>query len=67
MADLREQAGEEFGAGFRGELYTPTDEGYDDARQIYNAVFDKRPGMVARCADEADVISVVRIEMNRLL
>lgn len=60
MVDLREQAGEEFSAGFRGELYAPTDEGYDVARKIYNAMIDRRPGLVARCRDEADVISVVK-------
>ena len=42
MADLREQAGEEFVTGFRGELFVPSDEGYDEARAIYNAMIDRQ-------------------------
>ena len=47
MTNLREQAGEQFVTGFRGELFAPGDEGYDEARKIYNAMIDKRPGLVA--------------------
>ena len=65
MTDLREQAGEPFTAGFRGELYVPSDEGYDAARAIYNAMIDRHPGLVARCRDEADVISTVRLAAER--
>jgi hypothetical protein len=61
MTNLREQAGEQFETGFRGELYAPGDEGYDEARKIYNAMIDKRPGLIARCANVADVISAVNL------
>ena len=61
MTNLREQAGESFQGGFRGQLFAPGDEGYDEARKIYNAMIDKRPGLVARCADVADVISAVNL------
>lgn len=43
----------------RGELLRPADPGYDDARQLYNAMIDKRPQMIIRCADAADVIEAV--------
>lgn len=65
MADLREQAGEEFQAGFRGELYVPSDKGYDEARKIYNAMIDRRPGLIARCNDVADVISAVNLARDK--
>ncbi len=40
---------------FRGELITPADAAYDGARKVYNAMIDKRPALIARCADVADV------------
>jgi FAD/FMN-containing dehydrogenase len=43
----------------RGELIRPTDPGYDDARALYNGMIDKRPRLIARCADVADVIAAV--------
>ncbi|MGD8924667.1 MAG: FAD-binding protein, partial [Syntrophobacterales bacterium] len=50
---------EEFKASLRGELIQPSDEGYDDARSLYNAMIDKRPRLIARCADVADVMTAV--------
>lgn len=45
---------------FRGELIQPGDASYDSARKIYNAMIDKRPRLIARCSDVADVIAAVR-------
>jgi FAD/FMN-containing dehydrogenase len=44
----------------RGQLVRPEDAGYDDARAVYNAMIDKRPGAIAVCADVADVIACVK-------
>src|SRR5690606_34644959 len=46
-----------FAARFRGELIKPTDAGYDEARKLYNGVGDKRPCLIARCVDVADLIA----------
>ena len=46
-------------ASLRGELIQPGDEGYDAARKVYNAMIDKRPALIARCADVADIITAV--------
>jgi FAD/FMN-containing dehydrogenase len=46
-------------SGFRGQLIGPDDAGYDEARQVYNAMIDKRPALIARCADPGDVAKVV--------
>jgi hypothetical protein len=46
-------------AGFRGELIGPDDAGYDEARAVYNGMIDRRPRLIARCADTADVIAAV--------
>ena len=50
---------EGFRARLRGELVLPGDAGYDAARRVYNAMIDRRPALVARCADAADVIACV--------
>jgi hypothetical protein len=43
----------------RGDLIGPEDAGYDAARKVYNAMIDKRPRLIARCVDVADVIASV--------
>ena len=48
-----------FVAGFRGTTLTPGEDGYDDARTIYNASFERRPAVIARCRDTADAVAVV--------
>jgi FAD/FMN-containing dehydrogenase len=49
-----------FQEGFRGEVIQPADPGYDAARKVYNAMIDKRPAVIARCADIADIMTAVR-------
>lgn len=44
----------------RGELIEPADERYDAERQVYNAMIDRKPRMIVRCADLADVIASIR-------
>src|SRR5437870_1499023 len=43
----------------RGEVIGPDDPRYDEARQIHNAMNDKRPAAIARCMDTADVMAAV--------
>jgi len=40
---------------FRGELLADGDPGYDDARKVFNAAIDRRPGLIARCTGPDDV------------
>lgn len=44
---------------FSGELVSPGDEGYDEARTIWNAMVDERPALIARCTSTDDVVAVV--------
>jgi FAD/FMN-containing dehydrogenase len=46
-------------AQFRGDLIEPSDPRYEEARQLYNAMIDKRPRLIARCVDAGDVIAAV--------
>ena len=47
-------------SSFRGELIQAGDAGYESARKVYNGMIDKRPRLIARCADVADVMAAVR-------
>ena len=49
----------DFRAALRGSVLLPADAGYDEARHIWNAMIDKRPALIARCAGAADVIAAV--------
>src|SRR5437879_447894 len=46
-------------ARLRGEVIEPSDVRYDAARRVYNAMFDRHPRVIARCADVADVMACV--------
>ena len=50
---------DKFKTSLRGELIQRSDPRYDEARSLYNGMIDKRPLLIARCADVADVISAV--------
>jgi FAD/FMN-containing dehydrogenase len=47
-------------AGLQGRLLRPSDADYDAARQVWNGMVDKRPALIARCAETADVVECVR-------
>src|SRR3989442_14427800 len=49
------QALAEFPNELHGEIVRPQDEGYDDARKIWNAMIDRRPALIVRCRDAEDV------------
>jgi hypothetical protein len=46
---------DELKASFEGQLLTEADEGYEEARRVFNGCFDRRPALVARCISTADV------------
>jgi FAD/FMN-containing dehydrogenase len=49
------------GERLRGRLLRPGDDGYDDARTVWNARIDREPAAVARCAGVADVVAAVDV------
>ena len=53
------EAMQAFRAAFRGAILRAGDAGYDEARQIWNAMIDRRPALIARCTGTADVVAAV--------
>ena len=51
---------EELTNNLRGRVIQPDHQDYDEVRSLYNAMIDKRPAMIAQCANVADVINAVR-------
>jgi FAD/FMN-containing dehydrogenase len=45
--------------GFHGDLLSPQDPGYDDARRIWNGEIDRRPALIARCRTSSDVVAAL--------
>ncbi len=64
-ATLDEMALREFTAHIRGESIRPDDAGYDAARRVFNAMIDKYPALIVRCADVADVMRAVMFARER--
>lgn len=56
---MEQQAIDQLRNQLRGELIQPTDPGYEEARKVYNAMISRKPRLIARCADVADVIAAV--------
>jgi FAD/FMN-containing dehydrogenase len=48
-------------SSFTGDLLSPGDDGYEDARRIHNGMIDKRPALIARCRTTEDVVAAVNI------
>lgn len=45
---------------FRGALLRPGEEGYGEARRVWNGTIQRRPALIARCAGAGDVVEAVR-------
>jgi FAD/FMN-containing dehydrogenase len=50
---------------FRGALLRPGEEGYDEARRVWNGAIDRRPALIARPAGADDVATAVRFARER--
>jgi FAD/FMN-containing dehydrogenase len=46
---------------FNGDLIGPDDADYGDARSVWNAMIDKRPGVILRCTSTEDVVAAVKV------
>jgi hypothetical protein len=57
---LKETSVDELKGSLRGALLSAGDEGYEEARKIWNGMIDRRPALIVRCAGVSDVIGAVK-------
>ncbi len=58
---LDKAAVRELESSFAGEVVRPGDASYDERRAVWNGSIDRRPALIARCADLGDVIAAVKL------
>jgi FAD/FMN-containing dehydrogenase len=54
-------------SSFRGALLPPGEEGYEEARRVWNGAIDRHPALIARCAGADDVVEAMRFAREREL
>jgi FAD/FMN-containing dehydrogenase len=64
---LDDNSTQQLKATLRGRIIEPSDKDYDDARKVYNGMIHKRPRLIARCVDVADVIASVNFARENTL
>ncbi|KOC99573.1 FAD-linked oxidase [Vibrio parahaemolyticus] len=59
MKSLENTTMEHFKSHFQGDVVLPTDSNYDEVRQIWNGMIDRKPSLIARCKSADDVVMAV--------
>jgi FAD/FMN-containing dehydrogenase len=67
MTNLQARKIETLKGNFRGEVLLSRDNAYENARQIWNGMFDRRPAIIARCVGTSDVLNAVNFARDNNL
>src|SRR5262245_16752292 len=59
LATLNGETIREFQSRLQGHLVRPNDDGYDEARAVWNGMIDRHPALIVRCANVQDVVAAV--------
>jgi hypothetical protein len=60
MAEASEEVYSSLRRRFKGDLLRPGENGFEDARRVWNGMVARTPALIARCADISDVQNAVR-------
>src|SRR4051812_6324327 len=66
-AEISPEVLQSFRTAFKGPVLTPDAAGYDETRKIWNAMIDRRPGLIVRCTGTVDVVQAVRFAREHRL
>ena len=55
----------ELGKTFTRRVLRPVDPGYEEARKVHNGLVDKRPALIARCRDVADIADAIMVARDK--
>ena len=58
---LRQRIADELAGQFKGDIIGPDHAEYQEARQVWNAMIDRQPGLILRCTSTADVVAAVNV------
>ncbi len=61
MTGCGQRIAEQLAGQFKGDIIGPDHAEYEDARQVWNAMIDRRPGLILRCTSTADVVAAVNV------
>ena len=64
-APIEAAAVDALASSFQGQIVRPADPAYDEHRKIWNGSIDRRPALIARCADRSDVTAAVRLAKDQ--
>lgn len=67
LVEIPQSELEDLKSQIRGELITPKNVNYDEARTLWNAIIDKKPALIVRCLSTADVIKSVQFAKKQQL
>src|SRR5215470_17597104 len=59
MTTRLKQNADDFKSKVKGAAMVPGDATYEDARSVWNAMIDRRPAVIVRCAEAADVSTAI--------
>src|ERR1700729_4626094 len=58
---LRRQIADDLAGQFKGDIIGPDHAEYEEARQVWNAMIHRQPGLILRCTSTADVVAAVAV------